>query len=216
MAAAELAHDRVLLDARGSHRDLTAHRAMTAEVHRGLEAPQRRQIRKVANSTSDGWTPRLVLTPDVVHGLARYRDPTARFAGHLDHASRVRVGLPSPDRGRIGCLAPCVGKRIVLPAGTFAEFERESAESPQIHRHTRPAVGRSQRPQGNDEAPSSRGTSVALRTNERPTVRGSVPNAGPGGPPARSGPRPSNTLRPVIRGCLAAIAKLPSERTTGL
>src|SRR5712672_1484170 len=92
-ATAKLAHDRVLLHARGSHGDLTAHRSVTAWVHRRQEAaPQRRQIREVANRTTEGGTPRLVLTPDVVHGLARDRDPTARFAGHLDHASRVRMG----------------------------------------------------------------------------------------------------------------------------
>ena len=87
-----LAHDRVLLHARGSHGDLTAHRSVTAKVHRRQEAPERRQIREVANGTTEGGTPRLVLTPDVVHGLARNRDPTARFAGDLDHASRVRMG----------------------------------------------------------------------------------------------------------------------------
>ena len=41
-ATAELAHDRVLLHARGSHGDLTADRLVTALVHRRQEAPQRR------------------------------------------------------------------------------------------------------------------------------------------------------------------------------
>ena len=91
-ATAKLAHDRILLHARGSDRDLAAHRSVTAQVHLRQEAaPQRRQIRKVANGTANGGTPRLVLTPDVVHRLARNRDPAARFAGELDHASRVRL-----------------------------------------------------------------------------------------------------------------------------
>ena len=63
---------------------------MIARTHRG-QAPKRRQIREVANGTADGGTPRLVLTPDGVHGLARYRDPPARFARDLDHVSRVRT-----------------------------------------------------------------------------------------------------------------------------
>jgi hypothetical protein len=46
----------------------------------------------MANGTTEGGTPRLVLAPDGVHGLARNRDPAARFAGDLDHASRVRLG----------------------------------------------------------------------------------------------------------------------------
>jgi hypothetical protein len=79
-ATAELAHDRVLLHARRSDGDLAARRAVTAWVHRREEAPHRRQIRKVANGATEGGTPRLVLAPDVVHGLARNRDPTARFA----------------------------------------------------------------------------------------------------------------------------------------
>jgi hypothetical protein len=91
-AAAELAHDRVLLHSRRSHGDLTAHRPVTACGHGRQEAPQRRQVRKVANGAAKGGTARLVLTPYVVHGLARDRDPAARFAGDLDHASRVRVG----------------------------------------------------------------------------------------------------------------------------
>ena len=91
-ATAKLAHDRILLHARGSDRDLAAHRSVTAQVHLREAASQRRQIREVANGTADGGTPRLVLTPDVVHRLARNRDPAARFAGELDHASRVRLG----------------------------------------------------------------------------------------------------------------------------
>lgn len=75
---------------------------MTAEAHRRQEAaPQRRQIREVANGATDGGAPRRVLTPDVIHGLARNRDPTARFAGDIDHASRVRLGSairPDPAR----------------------------------------------------------------------------------------------------------------------
>jgi len=91
-ATAKLAHDRILLHARGSDRDLAAHRSVTAQVHLRQEAAsQRRQIREVPNGTTDGGTPRLVLTPDVVHRLARNRDPAARFAGELDHASRVRL-----------------------------------------------------------------------------------------------------------------------------
>jgi hypothetical protein len=78
--AAQLAHDRVLLHARGSHGDLTAHRPVTAEIHRRQEPSERRQIRKVANGTTKGGTTRLVLTPDLVHRLARDRNPTARFA----------------------------------------------------------------------------------------------------------------------------------------
>jgi hypothetical protein len=39
-----------------------------------------------------------VLTPDVVHGLARNRDPTARFARDLDHASRVRMSCARSSR----------------------------------------------------------------------------------------------------------------------
>jgi hypothetical protein len=92
-AAAKLAHDRVLLHSRGGDGDLTAHRPVTALTHRRQETPQRRQIRKVAHGTTEGGTPRLVLPPDVVHRLARNRDPAARFAGDLDHASRVRVGF---------------------------------------------------------------------------------------------------------------------------
>ena len=46
----------------------------------------------MADGAADGRAAGLVLTPDVVHGLARDRDPAARFAGDLDHASRVRVG----------------------------------------------------------------------------------------------------------------------------
>jgi hypothetical protein len=37
-----------------------------------------------------------VLTPDVVHGLARDRDPAARFAGDPDHVSRVRTVRGAP------------------------------------------------------------------------------------------------------------------------
>jgi hypothetical protein len=66
---------------------------VTAEVHTRQETQERRQIREVANGTTQGGTAGLVLTPDVVHRLARNRDPTARFAGDLDHASRVRMGL---------------------------------------------------------------------------------------------------------------------------
>jgi hypothetical protein len=87
--AAKLTHDRVLLHACGSHGDLTARRPVVAEVHLRQEAPQRRQIGKMANSPADGGTPGLVLAPDVVHGLAGDRDPAARFAGDPDHASRV-------------------------------------------------------------------------------------------------------------------------------
>ena len=90
-ATAELAHDGVLLHARRCHGDLAAHRPVPACVHPRLEAPQRRQIGQVANGATHGGTAGLVLTPDVVHGLARNRDPTARFAGDLDHASRVRT-----------------------------------------------------------------------------------------------------------------------------
>jgi hypothetical protein len=109
---AKLAHDRVLLRACGSHGDLTAHRPVTASVHRRQETPQRRQIRKVANGTTDGRTPRLVFTPDVVHGLARNRDPTARFAGDLDHATRIRMSLRSSGSGQVRARRP---RRVVSP-----------------------------------------------------------------------------------------------------
>jgi hypothetical protein len=45
----------------------------------------------VANGAAEGRASRLVLAPDVIHGLARNRDPTACFAGNLDHVSRVRI-----------------------------------------------------------------------------------------------------------------------------
>jgi hypothetical protein len=85
---------------------------VTAKVHRRQEAaPQRRQIREVADRATEGRTSRFVLTPDVVHGLARNRDPTAGFAGDPDHASRVRMG----SAGRPARLTI----RSVLPEGVY-------------------------------------------------------------------------------------------------
>jgi hypothetical protein len=89
---------------------------VTAQIHRREKAPQRRQIRKVANRATDGGAPSLVLTPDVVHGLARNRDPTARFAGDLDHTPRVRVGLLV----RIGRMA---GQRALVVVDVQRGFE---------------------------------------------------------------------------------------------
>ena len=106
-ATAKLAHDRVLLHACGSHGDLTVYRPVTASVHRRQEAPQRRQIRKVPNGATEGGTPGLMLPPDVVHRLARNRDPAARFAGDRDHVSRVRMGRAVvPIRALAHQLAP--------------------------------------------------------------------------------------------------------------
>ena len=128
MPTAELAHDGVLLDARGSHGDLTAHRPVTTGVHRRQETRERRQIRKVANRATDGGTPGLVLTPDVVHRLARHCDPTARFARDLDHGSRVRAGSGRllslfGHSSRSSCVlsGPVEGNRIELIAVTFEE-----------------------------------------------------------------------------------------------
>ena len=70
----------------------------------------------MANGATDGGAPSLVLTPDVVHGLARNRDPTARFAGDLDHTPRVRVGLPV----RIGRMA---GQRALVVVDVQRGFE---------------------------------------------------------------------------------------------
>jgi hypothetical protein len=142
-ATAKLAHDRVLLHARGSHGDLTAHRSVTAWVHRRQEAaPQRRQIREVANRTTEGGTPRLVLTPDVVHGLARDRDPTARFAGDLDHAPRVRLrSAIVPIRRSSGVISGH------WPRPRVVTWRRASSREPGAvsRRRSAPATGRSDR-----------------------------------------------------------------------
>jgi SAM-dependent methyltransferase len=72
---------------------------MPTEVDLREETPQRWQIRQVADGAPDGGTPSLVLAPDVVHGLARDRDPAACFTGDRDHAFRVRLSSPDLQAG---------------------------------------------------------------------------------------------------------------------
>ena len=85
---------------------------MVTAVDRREKASQRRQVRQVADCATKSWATRLVLAPDVVDRLACDRDPTARFAGDLDHASRVRMGsaiVPIPGtfvRGSIPQAGP--------------------------------------------------------------------------------------------------------------
>ena len=124
-ATAELAHDRVLLDACGGHGDLTAHRSVTAQVHGRQEAPKRRKTRKVANGTADGGKRRLMLTPHVVHGLARNRDPTARFAGDRDHPSRVRMTLRAARTSTRN--ATLQGRSAATPARKCSCRQRQGA-----------------------------------------------------------------------------------------
>ncbi len=96
-AAAELAHDCVLLDPGRCDGDLAPDRPVRARDDNGLHAPQGRQVRHEANCPADSRAAILVFTPHGVHGLSRDRDPAARRTGNLDHASRVRMG--SEDSG---------------------------------------------------------------------------------------------------------------------
>ena len=116
-AAAELTHDGVLLRARRSHGDLTVHRCGdgTGSPAGGAAAAEAGPGRS-ANRPAERGTSGLVLTPDVVHGLARNRDPAARFAGDLDHAPRVRMRSALGDRARRRTRGR--GGTSALPTGT--------------------------------------------------------------------------------------------------
>jgi hypothetical protein len=87
----------------------------------------------VANGTAQGGTSGFVLTPDVVDGLARDRDPTARFARDFDHTPQgtlgacaivpIRRGLPMDNDNRPP-ICPRCGVTMV-PAALSADDNHE-------------------------------------------------------------------------------------------